>query len=173
MNLSIREIDSSSLHNINKCDATFMVNSKLVLRAENDVISYTIVDVEPYQKKYPLTDISNPEKTIFFAYMNDQLAGQIRILKYWNAYAYIDDVAVDVHFRRQGVGRALINRVIDWAKANNFPGIMLETQNNNVAACRLYESCGFILGGFDRHLYKGLHPQTDEIAMYWYLMVDM
>jgi streptothricin acetyltransferase len=47
---------------------------------------------------------------------------------------------------------------------------MLETQNNNVAACRLYESGGFQLAGFDRCLYKGLHPDTDEIALYWYLV---
>jgi ribosomal protein S18 acetylase RimI-like enzyme len=60
-------------------------------------------------------------------------------------------------------------RAIEWAKEKGLPGLMLETQNNNVAACHLYESCGFELGGFDRNLYKGLHPDTKEIALYWYL----
>ncbi len=177
MEIFIREIDSTTLQNLNQADAEFTVTSKLVLHAENGVVRYTIVDVEPYRKKYALdemdysTYICNPERTIFFAYVDDHLAGQIRVLKYWNAYAYIDDIAVDVKFRGRGIGRALIQRVVEWAKEKNFPGIMLETQNNNVAACRLYESCGFTLGGFDRYLYKGLDPKTDEIALYWYLML--
>jgi streptothricin acetyltransferase len=177
MSITLREIDSQSLHCVNQCDATFTITSKLVLHAENGIIRYSVVDVEPYQKKYAIEEIdvtshiADPERTIFFAYVDDLLAGQVRVLKWWNGYACIDDIAVDVEFRRHGVGRALIHQVIEWAKAGNFPGIMLETQNNNVAACRLYESCGFTLGGFDRYLYKGLHPATDEIALYWYLML--
>jgi hypothetical protein len=48
--------------------------------------------------------------------------------------------------------------------------MMLETQDNNVLGCRLYASCGFELRGFDTHLYKGLDPSSDEIALYWYLI---
>jgi ribosomal protein S18 acetylase RimI-like enzyme len=176
MEITICEMDAAAVEKVNQADAEFTVTSKLVLHAENDIIRYTVVDVEPYQKRYPLeerdysTYVSNPDRAIFFAYVDDQLAGQIRVLKYWNAYAYIDDIAVDVKFRGQGIGRALIGRVIEWAKERNFPGIMLETQSNNVAACKLYESCGFTLGGFDRYLYKALDSKTDEIALYWYLI---
>ena len=56
------------------------------------------------------------------------------------------------------------------AKEKGFPGLMLETQDNNVAACRLYARCGFELRGFDTHLYKALDPSSDEIALYWYLI---
>ena len=49
---------------------------------------------------------------------------------------------------------------------------MLETQNINVAACLFYARCGFVLGGYDRFLYRGLTPETDEIALYWYLIFD-
>jgi streptothricin acetyltransferase len=63
----------------------------------------------------------------------------------------------------------LLVKAVEWAKAGNYPGLMLETQNNNVAGCRLYKSFGFELGGCDRFLYKGLHSSTDEIALYWYL----
>jgi ribosomal protein S18 acetylase RimI-like enzyme len=61
---------------------------------------------------------------------------------------------------------------MEWARDKGCPGMMLETQNNNVAACRFYESCGFELGGFDAYLYKGLNRTTDEIALYWYLMFE-
>jgi streptothricin acetyltransferase len=63
-----------------------------------------------------------------------------------------------------------MQRAVDWAKAKHLPGIMLEAQDVNVIACRFYEKFGFTLRGFDTHLYKGLNPSTNEIALYWYLM---
>jgi len=176
MRITIREIDEHILHDVNQCDAEFTVTSKLVLHAENGIISYSVVSVEPYQKKYAFEKkdypsyISDPNKAIYFAYVDGQLAGQIDVAKHWNAFAWIDDIAVDSRFRRRGIGRALMQQAVDWAKARHLPGIMLETQDNNVTACRFYQDFGFQLYGFDTYLYKGLHPDTDEIALYWYLM---
>jgi streptothricin acetyltransferase len=176
MNITLRELDLHTIQNVNQCDATFTVTSRLVLRAENSIIRYTVVDVEPYQKQYAFEEkdyqsyISDPDKTIYFAYVDGQLAGQIDVARHWNAFAWIDDLAVDVRFRRRGVGRALMQTAVDWAKERRLPGIMLETQDNNVTACRFYENFGFKLYGFDTYLYRGLHPKTDEIALYWYLM---
>lgn len=176
MEITIREMNEQTLPTVNQCDSTFNVDSQLVLSVENGRISYTVAPSSPREKRYPSEPqeyrdyLNNPNKVVFFAYADGELAGQIRVLKYWNAYAYIDDIAVNPKCREQGVGRALIQQAIAWAKAKGFPGLMLETQNINVAACRLYESCGFELGGFDRFLYKGLHPATDEIALYWYLV---
>lgn len=179
MTIIIREMDKDTVQHVKKYGSSFEVSSKLVLSAEDGRISYTIVDVPPYTKQYgsekvdPQSYIANPDRVIFYAYLDDELAGQIRLLKYWNGYAYIDDIAVEAKFRGQGVGRALIEHAIEWAKERNFPGLMLETQNNNVSACKLYASCGFELRGFDTHLYKGLDPATDEIALYWYLIFNL
>jgi ribosomal protein S18 acetylase RimI-like enzyme len=63
-----------------------------------------------------------------------------------------------------------MQKAVDWARERNLPGIMLETQDVNVPACRFYENLGFKLRGIDTHLYKGLNPNTDEIALYWYLI---
>jgi streptothricin acetyltransferase len=176
MGIIVREIDQNNLQLMNQCDGSFTVDSKLLLYAENGKIHYTVVDVHPYIKQYPSNEtdfskyLSNPDQTVFFAYLDDELVGQIGIMKHWNGYAYIDDLVVDSKHRKQGIGRALIQRAMEWTKSKGRPGIMLETQNNNVAACRFYESCVFELHGFDTHLYKGLNPTTDEIALYWYLI---
>ena len=45
---------------------------------------------------------------------------------------------------------------------------MLETQNNNVGACKLYERCGFQLSGFDADLYRGDDRCVREVALFWY-----
>ncbi len=176
MKITIREMDESSSQSIKKYGSSFEVTSKLVLHAENGKIRYTVVHVPPYTKQYgaervdPDTYIASSDRIVFLAYVDDKLAGQIRVYKNWNAFAYIDDIAVESDYRGQGIARALMERATEWAKSKGFPGMMLETQNNNVAACRLYERCGFELRGFDTHLYKALEPGTDEIALYWYLM---
>lgn len=176
MDIMIREVDHSSVQHVKTYGSSFEVRAKLRLSAEDGKIRYTIVAVPPYIKQYepervePDSYVDNPDRIIFFADVDGELAGQIRVLKNWNGYAYIDDIAVEPKYRGRGVGRALMEHAIGWAKARGFPGMMLETQDNNVPGCRLYANCGFELRGFDTHLYKAHDPDTDEIALYWYLM---
>ena len=69
------------------------------------------------------------------------------------AYAgifYVADVA-DVHtitvvekYRRKGVGRELLKRLIDWARVKKADAIMLEMRLGNDAARPLYELNGFV-----------------------------
>jgi ribosomal protein S18 acetylase RimI-like enzyme len=176
MKMIIREIDRHNVEDFGRCDSSFTVNCKLILNAANGKITYTIVDIPPYTRQYSPEEFDSgfyqdhPDRAIFFAYMDEELAGEIRLRKNWNDYAYIDSIVVDSKYRKLGVGNALMKQAIDWAKLRNFPGVMLETQDNNVAACKFYERCGFKLHGFDTHLYKGPNPETDEIALYWYLI---
>jgi streptothricin acetyltransferase len=154
-------------------DGSFLVESKLALFAEDGVISYQIIPVSPYEKCYPKNDphvhLHAPEKLIFVALLDDLLVGRIVISEGWNRYAWVEDIAVDAGHRRAGVGRALMDRAVAWAFERRLPGIRLETQSNNVSACKFYESYGFCLGGFDRDLYRGLDEATTEIALFWYL----
>ena len=97
MEISIREADNDTIHFLKKEGSSFEINSKLVLNAENGRISYTVVDVNPHTKKYwdeefdSNSYINNPDKIAFFAYLENEPVGQIRIQKYWNGYAYIQD----------------------------------------------------------------------------------
>ena len=103
--------------------------------------------------------------------MDGQIAGQIILRENWNNFAYIEDIAVDIKFRRRGIGEELILWAKGWAQAKGLAGIMLETQNNNRPACKFYKHCGFQLAGFDRYLYKGIDKDSNEVALYWYLMI--
>ena len=176
MVITIEELDQRNLQDVHRTGTTFTVDSELVLQAEDGVIRYAVTPIPPYHKHYAPDEIDHasyvghPDRAVFLAYVDGEPAGQIRLRRNWNHYAYVEDIVVDVHFRKRGVGRALMERAIEWAKAKHLPGIMLETQNNNVAACQLYERCGFVLGGFDRYLYKGITPDTEESALYWYLV---
>jgi streptothricin acetyltransferase len=175
MTITLRQMDSTSLHQVDRFERNSWVDSHLILRVEDNQISYTIVPVEPYKKILSVdaedytTFIDNPQKVIFFADVDGVPAGQIKMIPWWNKFAYVEELVVDTEFRGRGVGRALMDRAIAWARERNFPGVTLETQDNNVPACKFYEKCGFVLGGFDLHAYRNF-DNSFEIALYWYLI---
>ena len=173
MGLVIRAHDEQTMGDAYGLDGSFLVEFELDLFAEHGVIRYRIVPVPPYVKRYEKGDLTaHPDAAgtwVFVAFLDGSLAGRIVLSEGWNRYAWVEDIAVDAGHRRAGVGRALMDRAIAWAVERGLPGIRLETQNNNVPACKFYESCGFRLGGFDRDLYRGLDEATTEIALFWYL----
>lgn len=59
--------------------------------------------------------------------------------------AFITLVLVDPRDRGQGVGRALVGRVLDMVKARGFTSCELEVGPANAAARSLYEGLGFRL----------------------------
>ncbi|WP_246637216.1 GNAT family N-acetyltransferase [Burkholderia catarinensis] len=83
--------------------------------------------------------------------MNGRLAGFVAISESWNGMAEIGEIAVDRACRQQGVGRLLLSAAETWARNQRFDCMRLETQSNNVQACRIYACAGFILGGMRSH----------------------
>lgn len=62
--------------------------------------------------------------------------------------AYLVSFWVSPASRRQGIGRRLVLEAVEWAKGHSNQGlgfdfVVLDVQKDNIAARRLYESCGF------------------------------
>jgi streptothricin acetyltransferase len=174
MNIVIREKAPQETAHTTSFSRKSIVKSRLVLDIENEKLTYTIADVEPYERDVQMEDtdygFSETPPAIFFAEADGKLAGRIKMLKWWNQLGYVEDLVVSPDFRGANIGRKLLERGIQWARENNFPGVMLETQDDNVPACLLYQSCGFVLSGFDRNVYKAIDPDRKDTALYWYLM---
>ena len=47
------------------------------------------------------------------------------------------------NYRRIGIGRAMLDQLITWAKIRKAPAIFLEVREGNVEASPLYKSAGF------------------------------
>ena len=151
------------------------VTSRLKLQIEDEKLSYTIVPVEtPYEREVHAEDtdygFDEAGPTIFFAEVDGKIAGRIRMMRWWNQFGYVEDLVVNPEYRGMGIGRRLLERGIQWVRENDLPGVMLETQDDNVPACMLYQNCGFVLSGFDRNVYKAINPNTRETALFWYLI---
>ncbi len=184
MDIVVRELKAEDDERGANLDGSFIVDSILVLQFTRQRIEYTVKERPCSKKNYDDDQfeedtaqdysnyIGNPDQIIYLALVNNQVAGQIVLKRNWNKYAYVEDIKVDKLYRGFGIGKKLIEQAKRWAKDGGMPGIMLETQNNNVRACKFYESCGFVIGGFDSYVYRGLDKESDEIAIYWYLMLD-
>ncbi len=110
--------------------------------------------------------INQEDKALFLAYMNNTCIGQIRIIKDWNRFCYIENIASKKEYRGSGVGTSLLNKAEEWAKQRQLIGMSLETQDDNLAACRFYVKQGFTLGGVDT-LKQSYNPNI-ETTLYWY-----
>jgi streptothricin acetyltransferase len=174
MEISIRKINPQESPQTKSFSRKSAVTSRLVLAIQNEKLVYTLVPVEPYEREVIAEDVEygfdEADPTIFFAEADGSLAGRIKMMRWWNRFAYVEDLVVNPGYRGLGIGRRLLERGIQWARENDFPGVMLETQDDNAPACTLYQSCGFVLSGFDRNLYKAINPSTKETALFWYLI---
>ncbi|HTH81595.1 MAG TPA: GNAT family N-acetyltransferase [Mucilaginibacter sp.] len=56
----------------------------------------------------------------------------------------LNDLYVDENYRKQGIGKKLIDAAINFAKEKNAKFVQLETATDNYNAQHLYESSGFI-----------------------------
>jgi ribosomal protein S18 acetylase RimI-like enzyme len=78
--------------------------------------------------------------------------------------ALLWDIRVHPDFRRRGVARALLAFAESRARAAGRRRMIVETQDINVPACRLYVRAGYTLGASNPHAYPNL---PDEVQLIW------
>ena len=67
-------------------------------------------------------------------------------------------IALQAKYRKQGIGTALLGRMIDYAKKEGIPGLSLSVDKRN-DAIYLYQKCGFQIH----------HQEEDSYTMVLYL----
>lgn len=60
--------------------------------------------------------INREDKVLFLAYMNNTCIGQIRIIKDWNRFCYIENIATKKEYRGQGIRKFLLNKAEELRK---------------------------------------------------------
>ena len=176
--LSVRVADDGFAAYIWGSDFSFEVGAYGAAVIGQPVERWAVTPIVPYRKCYGIDpeEFSSyrdaADSAIFMAYLDDEPVGHLVISTNWNGFAHIDELAVHAPARRHGVAKALLDVAQFWSRKKKLPGIMLETQNNNLGACRLYERCGYEIGGIDHLRYRGIDPNTAEIALFWYRLFD-
>jgi len=88
----------------------------------------------------------------------NMLEGRLDLAVLW-------DIRVSPNHQRSGVGYRLFQKAEEWAASKKCRTLKIETQNNNVAACKFYIRQGCELGAMNRFAYPEF---PDEAQLLWY-----
>jgi len=162
---------------VNTTNDSFPIIGKILPIFSNGVWSYEEELYEtPSEIRFPddkldwSAYVDSNEKVVLLAFHEDAFIGQIRLVKDWNRFAYIENIAVKKDFRKSGVGHLLLEAAETWAKEQSLIGLSLEAQNDNLIACRFYVKEGFVLGGVDT-LKQSANSNID-LTLYWYKLFE-
>jgi len=171
--IQIIALDESHIHIVNDANDPFPIIGRImpsymdgkwtyVEELDEEVREITFPDDRLDWKQY----IEHDSRILFLAIDADECVGQIRLVKDWNRFAYIENIAVRQTHRKRGIGQLLLETAEQWAKEKRLIGLSLEAQNDNLIACRFYRKEGFQLGGVDS-IKQYANPQI-ELTLYWY-----
>lgn len=73
----------------------------------------------------------------------------------------IHNIAIHVDYRRRGIARLLLDKVVAEARCQSALRVLLEVRRSNVAAQKLYASSGFVTTG----VRKGYYSDDGEDAL--------
>ena len=76
---------------------------------------------------------------------------------------HINNVAVREDYRRRGIGRRLLDRILEEGKRSGATAAFLELRAGNKVALALYEECGFRVTSRRKHYYSD--PVEDAMVM--------
>lgn len=142
------------------------MKDKIVIRKANSFHIDSIYEIErncfrvPWTKQLILDQINDKDSIVLCAYYNGNLAGFCGITNICGE-GHITNIAVEIKYRRHGVGTALVEKLIEYAGEDGMTNITLEVRVTNLPAIRLYEKLGFIGVG----IRKGYYIDNNEDAL--------
>lgn len=123
-----------------------------ILRIENECFS------TPWTEQGIAESIANANTYMYVAYVDDEVAGYMGV-QIFSGEGYVTNVATLPKYRRQGVAKALISKVLE----NDMDFLTLEVRESNAPAINLYSSLGFVEVGKRPRFYR--EPTEDAILM--------
>ena len=79
------------------------------------------------------------------------------------------DIRVDDKYKHQGIGQKLFDQAKDIALEKGYKKMIIESQNNNVTACRFYRKQGAVISKIDTNAYASEPGLENEVQLIWTL----
>lgn len=120
----------------------------------NDTVRHQITELykqlNDSLKQSPLHQILQEDNHIIFAICSiDQKIIGIALMATYKVISghrgMVEDVVVDINHRGKGIGRKLMERLLEEAKNRHLDGVILFSGHHRKAATNLYKSLGFEL----------------------------
>jgi GNAT superfamily N-acetyltransferase len=148
-----------------------------IYRVERDGLAFRleVVTVDPPIRKSSGSVVADAERVrqmrhVVVADQGGRLMGVVAAdLSEWNRRVQIERLYVASDWRGRGIGRALVDSVVDFARDIGSWCVWLETQNTSYPAIQFYLRYGFRLCGLDERLYDPATQVFEETALYFAL----
>lgn len=83
----------------------------------------------------------------------------------WNNSMWIENIRIAEDWHGKGVGRSVIEYLIEYSKEKKARILGLETQSTNYPAIKFYEKCGFDISGIDFARYPQRENDLEQVAI--------
>lgn len=101
------------------------------------------------------------------AYLGDRLVGiALAEARQWNQSLWVWEFHVEPEFQGRGIGRDLMEALVERARRAGLRTIVCETQNTNAPAVDFYRTMGFKIEGIDLSYYSNADYPDGEIALF-------
>jgi putative acetyltransferase len=120
------------------------------------------------ERRYLRAARRHPDAAVYVAEVDGVVVGRLSLARDPHlASRHVADLGLMVAepFRRQGVGRRLLEEAVAWARASGITKLELHVFPWNEAALRLYESFGFEREGYRKAHYERDDGYVDAILM--------
>lgn len=120
------------------------------------------------ERRYLKATRRYPHAAVYVAERDGAIVGRLSLARDTHpASAHVADLGLMVaaDARRQGVGRALLEAAIEWARAAGVRKLELHVFPWNEPALRLYESFGFEREGYRKAHYRRDGELVDAVLM--------
>lgn len=117
---------------------------------------------DPWSVNSITSELTNPLSLWLVALDGDHLAGYVGSQSVLG-WADMMNLAVSPDYRRQGIGKELVLRLIEKLKENKVTCLTLEVRVSNHPAIALYESIGFVTVGKRPGYYH--NPKEDALIL--------
>ena len=120
------------------------------------------------ERKYLRSVRRSPHAAVFVAEAPEGLVARLSVARDPHpASFHVADLGLMVaaSHRRLGIGRALLERTVEWARASGVSKLELHVFPHNEPALALYESFGFVREGYRKRHYRRAGDYVDAILM--------
>ena len=120
------------------------------------------------ERRYLRAVRRHPDAAVFVAEDEEGVVGRLSVARDPHpASRHVADLGLMVaaSARRRGVGWALLEQAVAWAKASGVRKLELHVFPHNEPAIRLYERFGFVREGYRKQHYRRRRDFVDAILM--------
>jgi ribosomal protein S18 acetylase RimI-like enzyme len=178
--IKIRLLKKIGIRELKRIAPGYTSDAKYVV-LHRDSQNHALIDLHlisletPYTKKYDHHNNNTIKRYLkilkegysFGAYDGDLLVGLlIAEPRSWNQSLWVWEFHSAESHRHRGIGKKLMDAVMEKARKAGFRIIVCETQNTNADAIQIYRHLGFRVEGMDISYYSNDDYPDGEIAVF-------